>query len=422
MAIPGHATPPSLKSALQAAWLALGLALSAAGVAAPARAATLVVWMVGDDKTPQVLQPAVAAFRARHPETQVEVRDVPWTDAMTKYSAALASRRGPDLITGSTSYALALGDKGALVDLAEAAPDLATELEAQANPGALRAIRRADGRLFGAPFEMHLQLQYMRSDLLPQAPADWDGLLKAGRALATQGHGYAQQWGNTSWLGFYPYLRQAGGAVYDEACRRAVIDSPQAVQALTFYARLYRELQAPTDGWPDADGGLESGRYGLMQSGTWLLSRMELVHKGLVGRWAAAPLPAGPTGRRTAVLGGTVLAITRFSPNRALALDFMRTVYQPEVTRRMAEAALAYGGMWLPSGRQDQIAQLPLPFREALLTQLADAEGPPPCPAWIRQDYLVTRAVQRVVLAGADPQTELRRAAATMNRTLEVQP
>jgi ABC-type glycerol-3-phosphate transport system substrate-binding protein len=400
----------------------LALALSLPATAAPAGAQRLVVWMVGDDKTPQVLQPAVQAYRAQHPGVDIEVRDVPWADAMTKYSAALASRRGPDLITGSTSYALALGDKGALVDLAEAAPDLAAELDAQANPGALRAIRRPDGRLFGAPFDMHLQLQYHRSDLLPQAPADWAGLVAAGRQLAARGAGYAQQWGNTSWLGFYPYLRQAGGAVYDETCRRAVIDSPAAVQALSFYARLYRELRAPTDGWPDADGGLAAGTVGLMQSGTWLLSRMDMVHTRLVGKWAAAPLPAGPTGKRTAVLGGTVLAITRFSPNRALALDFMRTVYQPEVTRRMAEAALAYGGMWLPSGRQDQIAHLNLPFRAALLAQLADAEGPPPCPAWMRQDYLVTRAVQRVVLAGADPQTELTRAAATMNRTLETQP
>lgn len=386
-----------------------------------ARAAGLVIWMVGDDKTPRVMRPAVEAYRAAHPDVNVEVRDVPWADAMTKYSAALASRRGPDLVTGSTSYAMALGAKGALVDLGEAAPDLVQALQQHANPGALRAIRRADGKLYGAPFDMHVQLQYYRSDLLSRAPADWDGFLATARALHAQGHGFAQQWGNTSWLGFYPYLRQAGGAVYDGGCSRAVIDSPEAVRALVYYARLYRELQAPTDGWPDADGGLESGAYGLMQSGSWLLSRMDMVHKGLAGRWATAPLPTGPTGRRTAVLGGTVLAITRFSPRRALALDFMRTVYRPEVTRRMAEAALDYGGMWLPSGRQDVIAGLPLPHRDALLAQLADAEGPPPCPAWMRQDYLVTRAVQRVVLAGGDAQTELSRAAAVMNRTLAVQ-
>ncbi len=406
---------------MKALFAQMALALSLAAGAPPADAAHLVIWMVGDDKTPQLMRPAVDVFRAAHPGTTVEVRDVPWADAMTKYSAALASKRGPDLVTGSTSYAIALGAKGALVDLNQAAPDLTRQLEQHANPGALRAIRRADGRLFGAPFDMHVQLQYYRSDLAAEAPTDWEGFMTTARSLRSRGHGFAQQWGNTSWLGFYPYLRQAGGNVYDAACTRAVIDSAEAVRALTYYARLYRELQAPTDGWPDADGGLESGAYGLMQSGTWLLSRMDMVHKGLVGKWAAAPLPTGPTGKRTAVLGGTVLAITRFSPNRELALDFMRTVYQPEVTRRMAEAALAYGGMWLPSGRQDQIASLNLPNRDALLTQLTDAEGPPPCPAWIRQDYIVTRAVQRVVLAGGDAQVELSRAAAVMNRALEAQ-
>ncbi|KQY81623.1 extracellular solute-binding protein [Pelomonas sp. Root1444] len=401
--------------------LKLAIPLLLAAGCGPALAAHLVIWMVGDDKTPRLMQPAVEAYRARHPDVTVEVRDVPWADAMTKYSAALASRRGPDLITGSTSYAISLGAKGALVDLNQAAPELARELERHANPGALAAIRRPDGALHGAPFDMHVQLQYYRSDLLREAPATWDGFITTAQVLRAQGHGYAQQWGNTSWLGFYPYLRQAGGAVYDATCSRAVIDSPEAVRALTYYARLYRELKAPTDGWPDADGGLESGAYGLMQSGTWLLSRLDMTHKGLVGKWAAAPLPVGPTGKRTAVLGGTVLAVMRFSPNRALALDFMRSLYQPETTRRMAEAALQYGGMWLPSGRQDQIAALPLPHRQALLDQLADAEGPPPCPAWMRQDYIVTRAVQRVVLAGADPQAELSRAAAVMNRALAVQ-
>src|SRR5688572_8149447 len=101
--------------------------------------------MVGDDKTPRLMQPAVEAYRARHPDVTVEVRDVPWADAMTKYSAALASRRGPDLITASSSYAISLGAKGALVDLNQAAPELARELERHANPGALAAIRRRDG-------------------------------------------------------------------------------------------------------------------------------------------------------------------------------------------------------------------------------------------------------------------------------------
>jgi ABC-type glycerol-3-phosphate transport system substrate-binding protein len=407
--------------------LLIAVALSAwaarAATPLPAPAGKLVVWMVGDDRTPQLLQPAVQAFRAEHPGVEVEVRDVPWADAMTKYSAALASQRGPDLITGSTSYGIDLGAKGALVDLNQRAPDLVHLLEQHANPGALRAVRRPDGTMHAAPFDMHVQMQFHRTDLLPSAPATWDEFMVAARGLRARGtRGFAQQWGNTSWLGYYPYLRQAGGAVYDEACSKTLLDSPQAVKALTYYAALYRELQAPTDSWPDADGGLESGAYPLIQSGSWQLSQLDVMHRQVAGKWAAAPLPAGPTGRRTALLGGTVLGVTAFSPRIELALAFMRTVYRADVARTMADSALQAGLMWLPAGRQDQLAALPMPAarKQALLAQLQDAEGPPNCPGWLRHEYIVTRAVQRVVLAGGDPATELRQAAMVLNRTLAV--
>jgi len=199
-----------------------------------------------------------------------------------------------------------------------------------------------------------------------------------------------------------------------------VVDSPEAVRALQYYASIYRRFDAPTDTWPDADGGLETGAYPLIQSGTWQLSALDIARKRISGRWSAAPLPAGPLGKRTALLGGTVLGVTAFSPHQALALDFMRVVYRPEIARQMAVAAYESGLMWLPAGRQDQLEALPMPAdrKQAMLAQFKDAEGPPNCPGWQRKDYLLTRAVQRVVLAGADARTELSRAARALTRAL----
>ncbi len=401
--------------------LALGLALLLPGGAA--RAQKLVMWMVGDDKVVRLMRPAVALFERRHPGVHVELRDVPWADAVTKYSAALASRTGPDLITGGPSYALDLGDKGALVDLNRVAPDLVRMLEQHAHPGALRAVRRHDGVMYAAPFDMHVQLQYYRTDLLPRAPATWDEFDAAVQRLRASGtRGFAQQWGNTGWLGFTPYLLQAGGALYDAQCTRALVDSPQAVRALNYYAGFYRRHHAPTDAWPDADGGLESGAYPLIQSGTWQLTNLVVARREIEGRWAAAPLPAGPSGRRTAFLGGSVIGITSFSRQVPLALDLLRSIYEPAVALEMAESALRLGLMWLPAGRQDQLGALSLPPQrlQAVLAQLQDAEGAPNCRGWQRMGDVLTRAVQRVVLADGDAQTELGRAAAQMNRALRV--
>jgi ABC-type glycerol-3-phosphate transport system substrate-binding protein len=174
--------PASLRNVLAR----FAMALLAAGAVLPVQAAEarrLVVWMVGDDKTPRLIESAVLAFKAEHPGIEVEVRDVPWADAMTKYSAALASRRGPDLITGSTTYAIDLGTKGALVDLGQRAPDVVRLLEQFANPGALRAVRRPDGTIYAAPFDMHVQMQFYRTDLLPRAPATWSEFVSAIESL-----------------------------------------------------------------------------------------------------------------------------------------------------------------------------------------------------------------------------------------------
>jgi ABC-type glycerol-3-phosphate transport system substrate-binding protein len=268
---------------------------------------------------------------------------------------------------------------------------------------------------------MHLQLQYYRTDLLDKAPATWDEFDTTVRRLRAGGaRGFAQQWGNTSWLGFFPYLQQAGGALYDAPCTRALVDSPEAVRALNYYATLYRQLKASTDTWPDADGGLESGSHPLIQSGTWQLASLDITRRKILGRWAAAPLPAGPGGRNTAFIGGTVMGVTAFSPQVELALDFMRTVYRADVTRRIIEEAPRLRLLWMPGGRADQLGALPLApqHKQALMQQLKDTAGPPNCPGWQRLAESLTRAVQRVVLADGDAQQELSLAAQKMNRAL----
>jgi multiple sugar transport system substrate-binding protein len=341
---------------------------------------------------------------------------------MSKYSAALASRSGPDLITGGTTFGIDLGAKGALIDLSQRAPDLVRLLERHAVPGAIRSVRRPDGVMHALPFEMHLQLQFYRTDLLAKAPATWAEFDSTVRSLRAGGaRGFAQQWGNTSWLGWFPYLLQSGGALYDAQCTRALVDSPEAVRALEYYATLYREHKAPTDTWPDADGGLESGSYPLIQSGTWQLASLDIARRKIVGRWAAAPLPAAPGGRNTAFVGGTVMGVTSYSPNVELALDFMRTVYSADVTRSIMDEAPKLRLLWMPGGRADLMHALPLPaqHKQALLAQLKDTEGPPTCPGWQRLSESLTRAVQQVVLANGDARQELGKAAQKMNRALK---
>lgn len=396
--------------------LALGMAC-----AAPARAEKLTVWLVGDDKSAKVLQPAIDSFKAKRPGVEFEVRAIPWGDAMTKYSAAIASKTGPDVITGGLSYGIELGAKGGLVDLSRKAPDLVKSLEKTANQGVMRSIRSQDGALFALPYDLHVQLQLYRTDLVAKVPATWDEFATEVEKLRGTGtKGWAQQWGNLGWVGFFPYLQQAGGSLYDAKCTKATVDSPEAVKALQYYATLYSRLKAPSDPWPDVETGLESGAYPLVQTGSWAFTSLDVSRKKITGKWSAAKLPAGPTGKSTAFIGGTTIGVTTMSAHPDLAVEFVRTIFETPVARKMTDTALKLGLLWLPGGREDLIesAELPADRKRALVEQLKDAEGPPNCRGWEKADDAVTRAVQQVVLAGADAKQSLSAAAEKMNKAL----
>jgi len=400
--------------------LSIGLALSVA-LATPARAEKLTIWLVGDDKSPKVLQPAVDAFKAKNPGVEFEVRAIPWGDAMTKYLAAIASKTGPDIITGGLSFGIELGAKGGLVDLANKAPDLITQLDKTANKGIMRSIRNTNGALFAAPYDISVQLQIYRNDMLAKAPATWGEFsAEVAKQQAAGNKGWAQQWGSMAWVGFFPYLLQSGGSLYDAQCTKVTLDSPEAAKALEYYATLYTKLKAPSDTWPDIETGLESGIYPLTQTGTWVFTSLDVSRKKITGKWSAAKLPAGPTGKSTAFLGGSVMGVTSFSPNSALAVSFVRSIYDTATSKQMIDAALKLNMLWLPGGREDLIGQANLPTerKQVLLAQLKDAEGPPSCKGWESSDPAVTRAIQQVILGGAEPAQALATAAEKMRRAL----
>jgi len=397
--------------------LAFGMIL----IASPALAEKLTIWLVGDDKAPKVLQPAVDAFKDQHPSVEFEVRAIPWGDAMTKYSSAIASKTGPDIITGGLSYGIALGAKGGLVDLVKSAPDMVALLDKKANKGIMRSIRNSDGAIYAVPYDISVQLQLYRTDMVAKPPATWKEFVSVvAKQQALGNKGWAQQFGNMGWMGFFPYLMQAGGSFYDAHCTKVTLNSPEAVKALQYYATLYNQLKAPTDTWPDVETGLESGTYPLTQTGSWVFTSLDVSRKKIVGKWSVAKLPAGPTGKSTAFLGGTVIGVTSLSTHPDLAISFLRTLYDSAIAKLMINASFNQKLLWLPGGREDLIESVNLPEdrKRALLAQLKDAEGPPNCKGWEAVDPAVTRAIQQVVLGGTDPEEALAAAAEKMNRAL----
>ena len=307
-----------------------------------------------------------------------------------------------------------------MINLKEKYPAFAEQVAKTAQPGVLRSITAVDGSLYAVPYDLTVQLMYYRKDLVTKAPKTWDEFAKAIEKERAAGRkGFAQQWGNAGWLGYFPYLYQAGGRLYDEKCTRATVASAEGVKALQFYAGLYTKYKAPTDGWPDMEQGMESGDYAMGMTGNWALLGIPASRPNLKGKWEAAVLPAGPSGKSTAFIGGSVMGVMAYTKVPDLAVSFIQTVYAATVTKNLVDAAGKLGNLWLPGGRTDMTSLVNISTgKGALLAQLKDAEGPPNCPGWEQSGDALQKAIQTVIFNNTDPKAALDAAAATMNENL----
>ncbi|GHF42348.1 ABC-type glycerol-3-phosphate transport system substrate-binding protein [Deinococcus metalli] len=386
-----------------------------------ASAEKLTIWVVGDETSPKIIQPAVDLYRAAHPDVTFEVRAVPGDQAFTKYLAALASRSGPDIITGYLSYGIEIGKKGGLINLKQKYPALVASVAKTANKGIMNAITSIDGSLYALPYDVTVQLLYYRTDLVKSPPATWSDLTATMDKLRASGNkGMIQQWGNAGWVGYFPYFKQAGGSLYDAKCTQATINSAAGVTALNYYAQFYTKYKAPTDGWPDMEQGLENGDYALGMTGNWSLQSIRTGRPKLAGKWGIAAMPKGPAGNTTAFEGGSLIGIMSYTKVPDLAADFIKQMYTTRTTVAMIKAANDLGALWLPAGRQDLVRQanVPASLKTVLMKQLDASAGPPNCPGWEQSGDSVQKAIQQVIFNGQDAKAALDDAAKTMNANL----
>ena len=398
-----------------AALLALSATLSLAS------AQSLTLWSTGSENDALILEAAAGLFEQNNEGVTLDIQPRSWQDGHAKVLSAVVSGSGPDMITGGLSWGIEFGEQGGMIDLEAAYPEIVSEIEGLAQSGIYRSVVPPSGEVYGVPIDLTIHIMLTRPDLIEAAglegpPQTWEELTAVLEANDNAGLGFG--WGNAEWLGFFPFLYQAGGTLYDAQCSAATINSPEGVEALSFFADLYTTYGTSPEGDVDVEGGLESGEYLVGIQGSWTLG-MENTRPELFEKASFSPLPAGPSGKRTAFIGGRVIGVMEASENQDLAADFIATLYTPEVATAMIQKAEELNQVWI-TPVVDYATQSSLSEKvvTAVQEQLADAEGPPNCAGWEQSQALVVRQLQEVIFNGADPQGALDAAAEEMNDNL----
>jgi len=393
-----------------------GMLLAGCGAPAPDQV-KLTMWLVGSEAQARTINALAEPFTART-GIRVQCEAISWGEAHSKYLTAVAGGVEPDIGTMGLTWGIEFGRLGALVDLRQAFPDDVAEIQRATFPGLWDSIEQG-GLVFGIPFDLSLQVLYYRTDLIPQPPQTWDELVDTLTRLQRTGRRLIVDWGNLSWIGYAPFLWQAGGDFYNADRTSATLDRPEAVQALAFFRDLYTRYDVPRTSVP-VEQGLRTGDFPLAISGNWKIVSLLKGAPEITGQWALAPLPRGPSGTRTAFLGGRTICIFAGSRHRAQAWTFLRYLFEPAAHGALYEDGFATYDAYLPPNVESWDA-LPMdPAMKAILKQQAhEAKGPPAVIGWTESTHVLESAIQRVILKDADPRTELTAANDALNRNLQ---
>ena len=355
---------------MRSSWLAL-LCLLGCGSEAVGGPTTVTVSGSVLGAEGRILRRQLERFDRETPDVRVEMRPTPDAADLRHqlYVQWLNARAtDPDILQVDAIWTPEFAAAGWILPLDPFAPDTAAFF-----PVTIEA-NRWQGELFALPWFVDVGMLYWRTDLLDRPPATWEQLERdVRRATADGSPRYGLVWQGARYEGlvtvFLEYLGGFGGRILDGG--RVTVSEPPGVLALTTMRDQIRRGVVPARvlSWHEEEPrfAFQNGEAALMRNWPYAVAPMQdSADSRVAGRFAVAPMPAGPGGRHTAAFGGAQLAINAFSPEAEAAWRVIDYLTRPE---QMLERAEIVGQFPTRTGVYDDPA-------------LADALAIPPLSAY----------------------------------------
>lgn len=294
----------------------------------------------GEDTELKMRPMIIEMFQAKYPNIKVESYPVPPDGYDTTIMADIAAGTPPDVfVSGDVHVARYIQSKTAedLTLYFEKDPDLKEDMF---YPSVIDYFRGPDGHVYMMPDTYDVERIYYNKALFEAAgvPLPEDGwtqedFVNAAKAI-TKGEGtektygfYADGW----WPIWSTYVWQNGGDLFSADGTTCMLNQPEAVEALDWYAGIIREGYSPSP--QELEGlGMEgwdlfvTGRVGMIESGGWEIPAFETETDF---EWGMVTLPKGKNS--ATMLHLTTYVMASNSKNKEAAWEFMKFLASPEV-------------------------------------------------------------------------------------------
>ncbi|HSQ41119.1 MAG TPA: extracellular solute-binding protein [Fibrobacteraceae bacterium] len=334
---------------------------------APTGQTRITIWVLPNFPDPQRdMEKLVKTFTLEHPGIEVEITVLDWGSAWTKITTAATAQNGPDLIQLGSTWTAAVTEMGALVPLDSLLLRMGGE-NAFVEAGMESARPRASDSVTSLPWFLDVRPMYYRKDVLakmgisPDSIQNWDDFVRALTAIreakpVVEGNlvlpiGYP---GKNDWNVIHnmaPWIWGAGGDFLDSTATHSAIAEPASIRGILFYLNLVRqgfnERRNLEKNTAQVSSDFDEGRLAFWLDATTktiYLDRPQFL--GGTGKSAAARNyacmlpPTSPDGHARYFVGGSNLAIFKFSkhrPEAMLLLEYL--VGRPDIQQQMSRAS-----------------------------------------------------------------------------------
>jgi multiple sugar transport system substrate-binding protein len=286
----------------------------------------------------------VATFEGLFPNIDVQYEPVP-SDYDTKLQTDLAAGNAADVFAYTDILAPNLMSSGVLQPLDEYMA--ASEVSVDDFYPDLVANFQLNGATYGLPKDFStLAMVYdpvaFEAAGITAPPATWDELRAAGEALNEAGEAPIVLGPNFD--RYMAFLFAAGGQVISDDGSSIVLNSPEATQAMEFYAGLYLDGIAQTFADVGASwtgDAFTQGKASIVFEGPWMFGALE--SNAPDKEFAVAPMPTGPAGQATlafTVAYGINAASTEDPAKAQAAWELINYLTGPEGMAAWTSAAI----------------------------------------------------------------------------------
>ncbi|NLG98559.1 MAG: sugar ABC transporter substrate-binding protein [Chloroflexi bacterium] len=301
----------------------------------------------------------IAAFEAKHPDINVELQLVPWSEYWNKLQTSLAGGSSFDTFWMNGPNFQVYASKGVLMDLQPMIEE--NNIDMSVFPKSLVDLYSYQGHSYGIPKDFDTIALFYNKDLFDAAGVEypnenwtWDDLKAAAEKLTHDDvYGFATLVGDQN--GYWNFVYQNGGKMLTDDAKQTLIAEPAACDAVKYLYSFVENKTAPdgsiTTSVDPSTQMFPGGKLAMLTGGSWIAN---FLHESDVNV-GVAPLPKGKQ-RATIIhgLSNVVWAKTKYPEQAKQWVAFLGSKEAQNILAKTGAVIPAYEGM-----QQDWVNAIP---------------------------------------------------------------